>query len=188
MADITHGKTLSSSDESSLTEITLGKAEGKAYAGALLYLTKMEASDSGERQIGDYIVGYAIENAEGLYHLLNGSLEWHEPTEENCHVEIAIRGAADGRFLPGLKVRATLLDSNGRDLGTFDMPFLWHPWIYHYGRNWKVPGDGAYKLRIHVDLPDFPRHDKVNGYRFHDPIDIEFAIHIKTGQKLSKAA
>jgi len=29
----------------------------------------MEASDSGEKEIGDYIVNYAIEESAGLYHL-----------------------------------------------------------------------------------------------------------------------
>ena len=34
----------------------------------------MEASDSGEKEIGDYIVSYAIEEAAGLYHLSGGLL------------------------------------------------------------------------------------------------------------------
>ena len=37
-------------------------------------LASMEASDSGEKEIGDYIVGYAIEEAEGLYHLSGGTV------------------------------------------------------------------------------------------------------------------
>jgi len=39
-----------------------------------------------------------------------------------------------------------------------------------------------------VDAPEFPRHDPVNGKRFQEPVDVEFAVRIKTGRKLSRAA
>ena len=184
----THGSEFNKSDESSRGEIVLGKAEGSAYGGALAYLSKMEASDSGDQSAGDYIVAYAIEDGEGLYEMRNGKLQWTEKPDENCHIEVAVRSAADGRFIPGLNVTATLLDSNGDDLGTHQLPFLWHPWIYHYRRNWSVPSDGDYRLRVHVDPPAFPRHDRVNGKRFLDPVNLEFRIRIKTGRKVSKAA
>jgi Fe2+ transport protein len=184
----THGSNFDKSDESSRPEIVLGKAEGSAYGTALAYLSKMEANDSGEQTAGDYIVAYAIEDAEGLYEMRDGKLQWTEKQDENCHIEIAVRSAADGRFLPCLKVTATLADSNGKEIATQPMPFLWHPWIYHYGRNWSVPGDGEYRLRVHVDAPDFPRHDRINGRRFQEPVNLEFKLRIKTGRKVSKAA
>lgn len=184
----THGGELNKSDESSRPEIVVGAGEGKAYGAALTYLSKMEASDSGEQSAGDYVVAYAIEDAEGLYHMRNGQLQWVEHQEENCHIEVAVRSAADGRFLPGLKVTATLLSADGKELGTNQLPFLWHPWIYHYGRNWSVPADGTYTLRIHIDVPEFPRHDRVNGKRFQQPVDVQFTVQIKTGRKVSKAA
>jgi hypothetical protein len=96
----------------------------------------MEASDSGVRTVGDYIVGYSIKDAE-VYHLRNGSLEWQEPVDENCHLEIVVRDASDGRFLPGLTMFATLHEANGSQIGSYPIPFLWHPWIYHYGRERK---------------------------------------------------
>jgi hypothetical protein len=185
---ITHGDNLAKSSESSRPEIELAKAEGVAYGTALKYLTSMEASDSGEREIGDYVVGYAIEEAEGLYQMTQGKLQWMEPTAYNCHIEVVVRNASDGRFLPGLQVHAKLLDNTGTKLANLVLPFLWHPWIYHYGANCKVPGEGAYKLGIHIDVPDFPRHDRVNGMRFLDPVDLEFDVKIKTGHKLSPAA
>ncbi len=184
----TQGERYRSSDESSRAEIVVGKAEGAAYAAALEYLSKMEASDSGEQVTGDYIVAYAVEDAEGLYHMRDGHLEWHEPQQENCHIEIAVRTAADGRFVPNLTVHATLLDSRGVEVGTYPLPFLWHPWIYHYGRNWAVPGDGKYRLRVHVAAPDFPRHDRTNGKRFQNDVTVEFQLSIKTGRKLTQAA
>jgi hypothetical protein len=186
--ETTRGTNLDPSNESSRTEIGVSKAEGVAYAAALKYLTTTEASDSGDRQAGDYLIGYAIEEAEGLYHMREGKLQWVEPTEENCHIEVAVRNAGDGRFLPGLSLSAVLLDSTGREVDRFDLPFLWHPWIYHYGANRKIPEQGRYKLRIHVAVPDFPRHDRVNGKRFERPVDAEFDVEIKTGRKLSPAA
>jgi hypothetical protein len=183
----TDGSTYSSSEESSITEIGVAKAEGAAYGGALKYLTTVEASDSGERAVGDYIVAYSVEEAEGLYHFVNGRLEWHEAQQENCHLEIAVRNAADGRFVPYLSITATLQDENGSEIGTYLMPFLWHPWIYHYGRNWVIPHDGKYHLFIHIDPPQFSRHDRVNGHRFLESVEIRFEIDIKTGRKSSKA-
>lgn len=182
---VTHGDTYTHSDESSRTEIGLAKGEGLAYGAALEYLTRVEASDWGEKNAGDYVVAYSIEDAEDLYHMRDGRLEWHQPEKENCHLEIAVRNAADGRFLPCLTVQATLVDADGSTIGSHPMPFLWHPWIYHYGRNWVVPHDGRYTMKIHIDVPTFPRHDRINGDRFREPVDLEFAVNIKTGRKIS---
>lgn len=186
---VTHGEHYAQSDESSLPEIGIAKAEGIAYGAALEYLTKVEASDAGQKNVGDYIVAYAIEDAEGMYHARDGRLEWHDPREENCHLEISVRNAADGRFIPCLNVKATLIEAKtGREIGSHEIPFLWHPWVYHYGRNWVVPSDGTYHLRVHIDEPAFSRHDFRNGDRFREAVDVEFEIQIKRGQKLSLAA
>jgi uncharacterized protein involved in high-affinity Fe2+ transport len=186
--DQTHRDHLDASEESSRTEIGLAKAEGLAYGAALKYLIDMEASDSGSRGVGDYTVGYVIEEAEGLYYLRDGDLEWTEPTDYNCHIEVVVRSAADGRFLPGLTIGAELLNPGGASIANIALPFLWHPWIYHYGANCTVPSPGKYKLRIHIAVPDFPRHDRVNGKRFFHPTDLEFEVKIMTGRKLTSAA
>lgn len=45
---------------------------------------------------------------------------------------------------------------------------------------------GEYTLRVHIDAPAFPRHDKSNGQRYVDPVTIAFTgVKIKTGQKRS---
>ncbi|MFC4627365.1 hypothetical protein ACFO6V_03910 [Promicromonospora alba] len=70
------------------------------------------AKDGGTQQVGDYLVGYAIEDAEGMYNL----------------------------------------------------------------------EDGGYTLRVHVDPPTFMRHDEINGRRFTEPVDVEFAgVRIERG-------
>ncbi|MBV9690835.1 MAG: iron transporter [Ktedonobacteraceae bacterium] len=93
---------------------------------------------------------------------------------------------ADGRFIPSLSVYTTRIDSKGKEIGTHQQPFLWHPTLYHYGRNWKVPGDGEYRLRVRIEAPNFSRHDKINGKRYTQPVEVEFTnVKIKTGQKKS---
>jgi len=90
------------------------------------------------------VIGYAIEEAEGLYHRQNdGTLEWRNPQSENAHIEVVVADGADGRFIPGLLVHATLRDAQSQEIGSYELPFLWHSWLYHYGRNVEVPGAGT---------------------------------------------
>lgn len=176
---------MSTSPESDEKQLNLAREQGEALQHAVVEMTKDEAHGS-ERPAGDFLVGYAVEDAEGLHRLRDGKLHWEEPTTENAHFEVVVRDGADRRFIPGLNVTLTVLDENGKEIGTHHQPFLWHPWIFHYGRNWTLPGDGTYTLRVHVDLPDFPRHDKINGKRYEQPVDVEFAnVKVKTGQKKS---
>lgn len=37
---------------------------------------------------------------------------------------------------------------DGNAVGTYEMPCLCHPYPYHYGRNWRVPGGGNYSLLV----------------------------------------
>lgn len=174
-----------SSDEANQEQLQLAREQGDAMQHAVQTMTQREAHGQA-KQAGDYLIGYAIEEAEGLYHLRDGKLQWQDPQDENVHVEVVVCDGADKRFIPYLAVYATLIDSKGQDVGTHLQPFLWHPWLFHYGRNWKVPGDGEYTLRIRVEVPDFPRHDKMNGDRYTEPVEVEFTeVQIETGQKKS---
>ncbi len=174
---------LGTSDEADAEQLGLAQEQGRAFRRTVEHMTQKEAHGATKR-MGDYIIGYAVEDAEGMYHVRDGQLVWQDPEEENCHVEVVVLDAADDRFIPELTVHATLSDSQGREVGTHRQPFLWHPWLYHYGRNWRVPGDGEYALRIRVDQPTFMRHDKVNGKRFSQPVEVEFTgVQIRTGQK-----
>ena len=47
-----------------------------------------------EIRAGDYSIGYAVEHAEGMYALVDGDLVWHNPTDENVHVEVVVRDGA----------------------------------------------------------------------------------------------
>ncbi len=173
------------SDEAKQKGLELARKQGDAYGQALEYMVKDVAHGSSKRAV-DYEVAYAVENAEGLYRLVEGQLEWVEPRKENAHIEIAVRDAADGRFIPELQVHVTVLDDKCNIVDSHEQPFLWHPTLYHYGLNWTLPREGDYTLRVHIEPPHFMRHDKINGRRYTEAVDVEFQnVHIETGQKKS---
>ena len=71
-----------------------------------------------------------------------------------------------------------------QEIGTHPLPLLWHPYLYHYGRNWRLPGDGTYSLRVRFKAPQFHRHDKKNGKRLAKDADVTFHnVRIETGRE-----
>ena len=172
-----------STSEATAKQLDLAREQGDAYGRALTHMTTEVAHDGGEQAAGHYRIGYAVEEAEGMYEWTDGALEWRDPGESNVHVEVSVRDAGDGRFVPGVKVLATLVDPHGDDVGTHEQPLLWHPMIYHYGRNWTVGTDGEYTLRVRVEPPTFMRHDEVNGKRFTEPVEVGFTgVKVERGQ------
>lgn len=173
------------SDEADRHQIAMAKKEGAAYHASLKYMAEEVADSGGMKHAGDYIVAYAQERAEGMYMLKGeGKLDWDAPTDENCHLEISVSDAGDQRFIPYLEITATLTPENGKAVGPFEVPFVWHPGLYHYGTNIKVPGDGDYRLDIKIKPPTLMRHDEVNGKRYAKTVDVTFdKVPIKTGQE-----
>jgi uncharacterized protein involved in high-affinity Fe2+ transport len=171
------------SDEVDERQLEVANAEGEAYTRALNYMIAEVAETGGMRAVNDYVVGFAQEEAEGMYAPRDdGGLEWTEPDAENCHLEVAVADDDDGRFVPGLTVRATLDPADGEAVGPFEVPFIWHPGLHHYGRNVEVPGDGEYDITIDVEPPSFMRHDEANGDRYSDPVEVTFEdVEIETG-------
>jgi hypothetical protein len=182
--DKTQTPPMEKSDEANKEQLQMAIDQGMAYKTALDHMANEEADDGGEVHIGDYLVAYAVESAEGMYHMQSGGLEWIEPGDENCHIEISVRDAADQRFIPYLDITVEVLEADGNSLGSHTQPFVWHPWLYHYGRNWQVPGDGEYTLKVSIKAPDFPRHDEKNGERYGDDVNVKFeGVRINAGQK-----
>ena len=56
--------------EADAKQLDLARAQGEAYGRALTHMTTEVATDGGEQNARDYLVGYAIEEAEGMY-------DWH---------------------------------------------------------------------------------------------------------------
>jgi uncharacterized protein involved in high-affinity Fe2+ transport len=165
------------SDEAKAKELDMARRQGDSFGEALERMIAEVADDGQEKQAGPYLVGYAVERPEGMYMPdENGDLVWHEPGDENAHLEISVRDAADGRFIPYLTIHARLTDSQGNDVAVHEQPFIWHPWLFHYGRNWRVPADGDYRLEVDIKAATFPRHDKENGRRFEQDVHVEFPV------------
>ncbi len=175
---------LKPSDEADGLGLALGRAEGQAFGRTLKHMLE-DVADAGEEiESGDYMIAYAVEKAEGMYVPRNGGFEWQPPENENIHIEISVRDAADGRMIPGLDVDVTVTDADGKEVGTHRQPLLWHPYLYHYGRNWHIPGDGTYRLRVRFNAPNFHRHDRKNGNRFNKGADVTFEeVILKTGRE-----
>lgn len=98
------------SEEANEKQLQLANAQGDAYQYALQEMAFREADDGRQKQVGDYMIAYAIEEAEGMYMPTDSGLEWHNPADENAHIEISVSDAADGRFVPYLTVKVTLFD------------------------------------------------------------------------------
>ncbi|HOJ21537.1 MAG TPA: hypothetical protein PLY56_08375 [Armatimonadota bacterium] len=138
---------------------------GKDEENALKQL--LEGRPGFEQRVGDYTIAVATGGARGAWVWHAGALHWRKPsTGENQHVDVVVRDAADGRFIPGLSVYVTLSTPGGQELGTKVQPFLWHPFLYHYGANWCIPEEGDYNVTVRVEPATFPRHGKEMGERY----------------------
>lgn len=166
----------------------LAKGIGAAYARTVQAMYA-QANDGRDKPVGDYAVVFAVEYAEAYWRYNDKgkflyTLAYEYSAETNAHVEVAVRDALTGRFMPELKVTASLYDGSGKSLGTMDEPFMWHPWLYHYGENWRVARSGVYRLHVRFEPPAYRRYGRELGKRFGAPVETDFDnIKIKTGQK-----
>lgn len=145
---------------------SLARREGMAIERPLVEMFSSVAVNGTQTRAGDYLVVVAVERAEGYWRPQGKDIGYNirvaQSAERNAHIEVGVRDARSGRFVPGLTMRTTLLDAGGRELGTKTEPFMWHPWIHHYGDNWRVPGTGRYGVRVHADAPSFRRYGRAN--------------------------
>ncbi len=172
------------SEEADKKQLELAQSEGDAYQRSLDYMINEVAHTGAKTLVNGYLVGIAQEKAEGMYHpIVAGDLEWIEPGDKNCHLEVTVCDADDKRFIPGLTVMAQLTAEDGEVIGPFEVPFVWHPGLYHYGANVEIPGSGKYDVDVSIAPAPFPRHDKMNGKRYAGPVEVRFEqVDIKAGQ------
>lgn len=179
-------KTQNANQTAAREQLRLALDQGEAYQHALESMILKVADDGQEQRVQDYMVAYAIEPADGFYELVDDEWHWREPQDENIYLQIFVRDANDRRFIPGLNIYATLSDGAGNIIGIRRQPFVWHPWLYHYGGNWQVPKDGLYSLKVRIEAPTFRRRDKSYGWRYLEPLEIDFRqVKIDTGHKYS---
>ena len=162
----------------------LALKQGKAYEDALNYMKGLTNASSTET--GDYIVTFAAEGAEGMYLMQrNLGLRWIIPNEkENQHLEIAVQDKLDLRFIPELDVKIFLKDKNRKIVSSKKLPFLWHPFLYHYGANVSIPKEGKYDVRVFISGAKFGRHDENKGRKYEKDIKVSIgSVFLKPGKK-----
>lgn len=161
--------------EATAPQLRRAVAQGEAYRDAVDYLADDVAQGGGHVLAGNYLVGYAVEDAEGFYEWQgDGELSWRNPGPDNAHIEVVVADGADGRFIPELAITVSVVTPDGDELGPYPHSFMWHPMVYHYARDWQLPASGSYTLKVHIDPPTFMRHDEVNGKRYLEPVDVAF--------------
>ena len=176
------------SNEAEPDQLDTARQQGDAYGAALKAMQEEDGAALAEA--GNFRVALVNEQAEGMYAPDgDGGLVWCEaPEEANAHIEVAVADLADGRFVPGLDVTVTVLDGE-RELFRQQAPFLWHPFLYHYGFNAKVPGEGPFTVAVRIEPPTWMRHDPRNGRRYAEPVDVVFAeVGFEPGRKPSPDA
>jgi hypothetical protein len=163
------------SDEASRDQLRLASSQGDAVARAVDFLTREAADMGGSAMAGEFEVAYAISAPEGHYEPAEagGGLEWRAATG-NVHVGVVVRDAQDGRLVPGVRVLASFLATDGRPVAQTELPFSWHPLVNQFAGNLYLPRAGRYTLHVDVLPPIYRRHDPINGDRYHDAVFAEF--------------
>lgn len=170
------------------SQTALSKGAGNGFTNTLKVMYK-QANEGKDKVQGNYFIAFADEYSEGWWHYMNGKFMYMMQNDEggktNAHIEIAVLDAATHRFLPDLNVSVTLYDKNKHSLGTKPIPFMWHPWLYHYGENWRIPATGKqYSVHVHAEAPAYKRYGKTMGNQFTMPVDVDFDnLTVKAGQK-----
>jgi len=162
----------------------LVRRQGRAYQAS--YDMLMAADPHVEGVADDYRITASFEPAEGMYGMTSdGALQWHTPGErENQHFEVIVRDREDGRFLPSLEVGLRLHDAADRVVAETAVPFIWHPFVFHYGVDGTIPGEGDYTAEVTVRAPRFHRHDEVRGKRYQRDVTVRLGpVHLKPGTK-----
>jgi hypothetical protein len=161
--------------------------QGGAMGRAVRAMNQQATSGAGQLST-DYRIEAAVEYAEAYWFCDPTTLAYKSEVEassaENCHIEIAPRDAWTGRFLPELNVTVTVWNANGHEIGTRPEPLMWHPWLYHYGENWRVPLSGRYRIRATFPAPAWRRYGATMGRRFAQGATVEYReLRIKSGEK-----
>lgn len=167
--------------------LTLAKAQGRALRRALDAMIGGVAVDGSVTQLSPYWLAYAVEYAEGYWRFKNGKLQYNMrvegSAEKNAHIEVAPLDAFTGRILPDLQLTTTFYQKQEK-IGTYTPKLMWHPWLFHYGDNIRVPKSGQYQVEVSVMPPPYPIYSREWGASFGQPISFRFQdVNIKTGQK-----
>ena len=106
----------------------------------------------------DYFVAYALDLSGLAMPLAGGEIHPKNLIEftgkDNVRLTLLIRDSRTGRIIPGLKPQASLIAADGKLYGPGELLFSC-PWLYHYGRNARIPRKGLYTLACTL-MPGLP--------------------------------
>ena len=156
--------------------IALARGEGGAVDRPLIDMLRSGDASGSQVRYGDYNVAVVVQRARGFWDVRDGKLSYMSPNSSVgpiAHIDVSVRDATTGRFVPGLKVRVTVLNSRRKEIDTYPMPFMWHPWMNHYGLTVPVPGEGRYTVRVRAEAPSFRRYGSTALKKFNRPINVE---------------
>ena len=173
-----------------MTEDTVrGTAAGDAsgrFGGVLASYEVAQSEideEGGEREVGEYRVGYIVEPAEGWWEGAPENLAWREPAAgETNHIEILPFEAETGLLVPGVEITLSVLDEAGEVVESKPLEF-YRGEFYHYANNFSLPGSGTYQLRAEIAPPTFLRHGtgEGEGKVLTEPVVAEFeSVNINT--------
>lgn len=168
------GETTAETTEETTTQATGSEFRGVVDSYALAHEEIEEAG--GEKEVGEYRVGYIVEAAEGWWEGDPENLEWRAPTSsETNHIEILPFDAETGLLVPGVEIDLTIRDEEG-ELVTSKPLDLYYSEFYHYANNFTLPESGEYTLVAEISPPTFERHgsEEGEGKVFTEPVIVEF--------------
>ena len=165
----------------------LAQAQGNAIKRAVDGMISKTAMDGEQVKYGPYLLTYAVEYAEGYWRYKNDKLLYNikveNSAEKNAHVEVAVFDALTGRMIPGFEVETTFFKAN-EEISSVAPTLMWHPWLYHYGNNFRVPKKGKYELKVKTSPPDVRRYGEEFGRKYGEKIEHVFTdVDVQTGQK-----
>jgi len=135
----------------------LAQEQGKADSAVLDWVLANSGPVKGDMRAGELRIAFTVTPAEGWWDKAgSGQLTWHAAPAGNVHLRIFVVDASDGRLVPGLSLRATLVDANGNEQSA-PADFGWYPLLNAYGGNVPIDADSDYALRVAVD-PVLPQN------------------------------
>lgn len=180
----TSGTTLANAETASETvgeaantsEETIGGSEFSGVVASYAVGREEIEEAGGEKSVGDYRIGYIVEDAEGWWEGEADDLQWREPAlGETNHIEILPYDKETGLLIPYMDINLAVLNESGETVDEQELNFYWSEFL-HYANNFDVPEGGTYTLRADLGPPDFARHGSEDGEGkvFTEPVTVEF--------------
>ena len=135
--------------------LRLAQAQGRADTALVDWVLANSGPLHGDTLAGAYRIAFTVTPAEGWWDKSGdkaggGKLAWHDAPANKFHLRIFVLSRADGRLVPNLSLRATLIDANGNRQAT-PVAFGWYPLVNAYGGNVPLVADSSYSLHVAID-------------------------------------